>query len=324
MNLHRINFKAMGSRCELQLYGSERQAQATAWQAIEQVRALEKKYSRYRSDSVTSIINASAGTGEAIEVDQETAALLDYAQVLHQQSDGLFDITSGILRQAWDFKSKRVPHQRELDKLLPNIGWQHVEWQAPKIRLPREGMELDFGGYVKEYTADKVADLCRTLGIEHGLVNLGGDIHLLGPHPDGSPWQVGIQNPRPVSETRIGEAIATIELTEGAIATSGDYERFMLVDGVRHCHLLNPVTGQSLQPRYASASVVGARCLIAGSFTTIALLKSQEQPHWLAEQGLPHLLIDQQLRLHGSLEASAAVPGPSRIHKKTQSLYATV
>lgn len=304
MELYSIGFKAMGSRCELQLYAAKQQAQTVATQAVDLVRALEKKYSRYRAESVTSRINAAAGIGEPVAVDTETAALLDYADTLYQQSGGLFDITSGILRQAWDFKSNRLPTPEQLTRLLPRIGWHQVEWEAPHIHLPIKGMELDFGGYVKEYTADRVADLCRSEGIEHGLVNLGGDLHVVGPHPDGSPWRVGIQNPRCPER-----AIATIALCEGAIATSGDYERYMLVDGVRYCHLLNPLTGESLQPAYASASVIGARCLIAGSFSTIALLKSRAEPHWLAEQGLPYLLIDQQLHLQGTLET-----GDPRVH----------
>jgi len=315
MELHKAGFKAMGSRCELQLYGPKKRAQAIAGKAVALVRELEKKYSRYRDDSVTSRINKAAGSGEFIEVDEETAGLLDFAEVLYQQSDGLFDITSGILRQAWDFKSNRRPDAQLLAQLLPRVGWPRVEWQSPWIRLPDVGMELDFGGYVKEYTADKVADLCRDLGINHGLVNLGGDIHLLGPHPDGSPWQVGIQNPR-----RTNGAIASISLTEGAIATSGDYERYMIIDGVRYCHLLNPYSGASLQPRFASASVIGARCLIAGAFSTIALLKSPAEPEWLAEQGLPYLLIDTQLRLHGTLEAM----NPSIHRPHTQQAHATL
>lgn len=299
--LHRAAFNAMGSRCEVQLYGPEATAKAVAARAVERVRALEAKYSRYRSDSVTSRINAAAGTGKAVEVDAETAALLDYAATLFEQSDGLFDITSGVLRKAWDFKAEQLPSEEQIAALAPLIGWAKVDWQAPFVRLPQAGMELDFGGYVKEYTADCVADLCRSAGIENGMVNLGGDIHVIGPHPDGTPWQVGIQHPR-----KPDVAIARIPLAQGAIATSGDYERYMVVNGIRYCHLLHPSTGHSLHPAFASVSVVAARCLIAGSFTTIALLKSPEDPNWLSEQGLPYLTTDQQLRLGGSMETGVS------------------
>lgn len=293
MKLHSINFKAMGSPCELQLYLEDSKASSIGQQIKDLIYYYEAKYSRYQSSSVTSRINASAGI-EAIELDEETAKLIDYAAVLHQQSDGLFDITSGILRRAWDFKSQSLPASQQLEELLPKIGWEKVQWNSPEIYLPHAGMEIDFGGYVKEYTADVVADFCLENGIHHGLINLGGDIHVLGPHPDGSPWRVGIQHPR-----QINKAIASVDIPQGAIATSGDYERFMVINGIRYSHLLNPFTGQSIQPRYASVSIIAARCLIAGSFSTIALLKSVDEPDWLNAVELPHLIVDQEMNLSG-------------------------
>lgn len=301
MQLHAINFKAMGSRCELKLYLPDATASKIGQQAMAFVHQLEAKYSRYRADSITSAINAAAGKPQAVQLDDETAKLIDYAAVLHQQSDGLFDITSGILRNAWNFRSNLVPSEAQLAQLLPLIGWQQVEWQSPYIRLPQTGMEIDFGGYVKEYIADATASFCLEQGVAHGLINLGGDIHVIGPHLDGSPWQVGIQHPR-IPET----AIATIAIERGAITTSGDYERFMMVDGIRYSHLLNPFSGQSIQPHYASASVIAPQCIVAGSFTTIALLKSRDEPDWLEEVGLPYLTVDQQMNIKGSIATEKA------------------
>ena len=188
MKLHSIKFKAMGSPCELQLYMDDKHASVIGQQACSLINQVEARYSRYQTSSITSRINAAAGAA-AIELDDETARLIDYANVMHQQSDGLFDITSGILRNAWNFKSRQVPSPQQLEQLLPLIGWQHVEWHAPFFRLPRAGMEIDFGGYVKEYTADLVANFCVQAGIHHGLINLGGDIHVIGPHLDGTPWR---------------------------------------------------------------------------------------------------------------------------------------
>jgi thiamine biosynthesis lipoprotein len=274
----------------------DHQASAIGQHISDIIQKLENKYSRYQTNSITSKINASAGTEEPTELDSETAGLIDYASVMHQQSNGLFDITSGILRNAWNFKSQALPERKQLDQLLPLIGWGKAEWLAPFFRLPLKGMEIDFGGYVKEYTADVVADFCMQEGIKHGLINLGGDIHVMGPHPDGSPWRVGIQHPR-----NIHKAIATIEIPQGAIATSGDYERFMIIDGTRYSHLLNPITGQSIQPKYASASVIAPRCIVAGSFSTITLLKSLTNPHWISNANLPYLLVDQDMKVSGSL-----------------------
>jgi len=181
-------------------------------------------------------------------VDAETAALLDYAEIGFRHSGGLFDVTSGILRQAWDFKSGRVPRQAELDRLRTCIGWDKLIWRAPKLVVPEAGMELDFGGFVKEYAADRVAALCREGGIRSGLVDLGGDLCVVGPRlPQGPagpklPWRVGIRHPKEPAR-----AMATVDLGWGAIASSGDYERCIVVDGRRYGHILNPRTGWPVQ-----------------------------------------------------------------------------
>ena len=296
MQLHSISFKAMGSRCELKLYLPKKKASQIGQQIIAFVKQLEAKYSRYQEASITSKINAAAGQTNPVALDEETARLIDYAAILHQQSDGLFDITSGILRRVWNFKSNQIPSEDEIAQLLPLIGWQQVEWQTPFIRLPQTGMEIDFGGYVKEYIADAAASLCLEKGVEHGLINLGGDIHVIGPHPDGSPWQIGIQHPR-----KPHTAIATIDISQGAITTSGDYERFMMINGTRYSHLLNPFSGQSIQPFYASASVIAPQCIVAGSFSTLALLKSPTEPQWLQEVGLPYFTVDQHMQIAGTI-----------------------
>jgi FAD:protein FMN transferase len=295
MQLHRYPFKAMGSLCELQLYApSLAAADSAAAQAQRELQRLEAVYSRYREDSLVTRINRSAGRAEGIELDAETAALLDYAQQAWRESDGLFDITSGVLRRVWDFKSGRLPAQGEIDAVLPRIGWDKLRWENPRLWLPA-GMELDFGGYVKEYAADCAARVCRAAGIAHGLVDLGGDIALVGPHPDGGPWQVGIRNPRDPER-----ALARIPLTAGAIASSGDYERYLEIGGQRYCHILNPKTGWPVQG-LAGVSVVAEHCLIAGTATTVAMLKgADEGPRWLAALGLPYLCIRPDGRLLGS------------------------
>ncbi len=296
MQLHTHRFKAMGSPCEFKYYASVKHNTRLFTSARQRLQVLEDKYSRYLDTSVTSNINNAAGLADAVKVDQETAALLHYADTLHTQSDGLFDITSGILRKAWNFRSGKLPNNETLEALLPLIGWDKVEWNPPYLHLPRKGMEIDFGGFVKEYAADQLAQVLTTEGVSCGLVNLGGDVVILGPHPDGSPWQVGIQHPR---EAR--QAIVQIPLHQGAIATSGDYERFMLIDGTRYCHLLNPFSGWPVQARFASASVVAEQCLIAGSFSSTAMLKSESDPQWLNNSGLAFLMVDQNMALSGNI-----------------------
>jgi thiamine biosynthesis lipoprotein len=296
----RFAFRAMGSPCELLLYGDDPARTAgVAREARAEVARLERKYTRYREDSLTSAIQRSAGDPAGIEVDPETAALLDYAETSFRESDGLFDITSGVLRRAWNFRSGRLPSRSEVAALLRLVGWRKLRWRRPRLVLPRAGMELDFGGCVKEYAVDRAAELCRGLGVSHGLVDLGGDLAAIGPHPDGSPWIVGIRDPR-----RPGRALASLPLRSGAIATSGDYERCMLVGGKRYGHVLDPRTGWPVSG-LASASVVARQCLVAGTATTVALLRGERGgPRWLASLGVPHLWVD----AHGAVGGTLAAP----------------
>jgi thiamine biosynthesis lipoprotein len=296
MALERFRFRAMGSPCELKLHGRSRAALAPlAERCVREIARLELKYSRFRDDSLTAAIDRSAGCEEGIVVDEETAALLDFADTAHRESGGRFDPTSGVLRRVWDFRSNRLPDPDALAQVRGLVGWSKLRWQRPRLVLPIPGMQLDFGGFVKEYAADRVASLCREAGLVSGLVDLGGDLAVVGPHPDGSPWQVGIRNPR-----RPSEAIARIALASGGIATSGDYERCMIVDGIRYPHLLDPRTGESFRGGPASVSVTAPLCLVAGAATTIAMLHAEDESRgFLADLGLPHLVIRQDGRIVG-------------------------
>jgi thiamine biosynthesis lipoprotein len=285
MKLFRQTFHAMAGEHELQLACDDiALAQRAAAVAIADVQRIEAKYSRYREDSVTSRINAASGA-RAVEIDGETAALMRYADQCYAQSDGLFDITSGVLRRAWNFRSDppRVPSAQELAPLIDLIDWPHVEWSATSVRLPRKGMEIDFGGIGKEYAADRVATICVEHGLHHGMVSLGGDIRAIGPQADGAPWRVGIRHPRVANA-----AIAGFDLAQGALATSGDYERYFDVGGKRYCHILNPRTGMPVT-HWQSISVVSPLCVVAGSCATIAMLLEDRGASFLDAQDVQWL-----------------------------------
>lgn len=293
--LHRFPFRAMASPCELHLYGEDAaQVEAAARAASLEVARIEKKYSRYLDDSVASAINRSAGSPRGLSLDEETAALLDYAATAWEQSDGLFDITSGALREVWDFRSGRLPAERDVTRVLDRVGWQRIDWRRPVLRMPA-GMQIDFGGYGKEYAADRASEVCLRRGITSGLVDLGGDVRIVGPAPDGESWSVGIRDPR-----RPSGALVSLDLETGGIATSGDYQRFMVVDGRRYSHLLDPRTGWPVSG-LTSVSVVAARCLVAGTASTIAMLKGAGGAEWLDGLGLPNLRVDVDGRVSGSL-----------------------
>ena len=277
----------MASDCEVRLAGvSAARAQTLAALAIAEVRRIETKYSRYRADSVVSHINAAAGNGELIAIDAETAQLLAFATQLFELSDGLFDATSGVLRRVWDFKTGRKPSPQQLKDVLPCIGWNHVQWNDQTATLALPDMELDFGGFGKEYAADRAATLLANEGAQHGLVNLGGDIRVIGPQADGSPWLMGIRNPR-----QDNTVIASIPISTGALATSGDYERFFVDEGQRFCHILNPKTGWPAQ-HWQSISVIAPVCVAAGAMSTTAMLKGPDAIAFLEGQGVSYLAVD--------------------------------
>ena len=310
MFFERLVFRAMGSPCALALYAESRAEIASVADAcFREVARLEQKFSRFREDSLATRINRSAGDPSGIELDAETSALLDFADTAYCESGGRFDPTSGVLRKVWDFRSGQRPSPESIAATLPRIGWAKVQWEAPRLILPIEGMELDFGGFVKEYAADRVAELARSRGIRSGLVDLGGDLAVIGPHPDGESWLVGIRNPRNPEQ-----AIARIALKSGGLATSGDYERFMIIDGVRYSHLLDPRTGESFRAGPACVSVTADHCLIAGVTSTIAMLHEEgEAEAFLAHVGLSHLAITQQGHLHGSARLISSSPDEPRM-----------
>ncbi len=296
MAIRSFSFTAMASPCFLHFEAeNDLVAEVAASDAMDEVRRIEQRYSRYRPESELSRINAVAKDGGETEVDAETAALLDFAFAAYEKSGGLFDITSGLLRKAWNFDVAALPAPGTIAPLLARIGLDHVRWQNPVIGFARPGMELDFGGIGKEYAVDRAVEVLRSYGIAHGLVDLGGDIGVTGPQPDGAPWRIGIGHPRETDGI-----LAHVPLASGGLAGSGDYERFIEVGGRRYCHILDPGTGMSAQDLQA-VSVIAKTCLAAGAIATTAMLKGREGPAWLATLGLPHLYVDETGAVGGTL-----------------------
>ena len=293
-SLYHFPFNAMGSPCELKFYAeNEVSAKEVADKVIADVQRIEQRYSRYREDSVLSGINRAAEDGGSIAVDDETMALLNYANTCYKQSSGMFDISSGILRKAWDFKTQKIPKKAEIKQLLKSIGWKKIKLGEKEISFSVPGMHLDFGGIGKEYAVDRAAAICWQHGVQHGLVNLGGDIKIIGPHIDGKPWMVGICHPR-----KANELLTRLSLYSGGVASSGDYQRCIEINGTRYSHVLNPKTGWPVRG-LASVTVIAEQCVIAGSACTIAMLMEGRGKQWLKKLGVRHIWVDQKGEIGG-------------------------
>jgi thiamine biosynthesis lipoprotein len=288
MNFHQHNFTAMASPCKFLLQGEDYIVQQACLKAQAEVLRIEKKFSRYSDSSLLQAINSNAGI-KRTPIDAETVGLLNYAQLCYQQSDGLFDITSGVLRQAWKFKSNALPREEMLQRLLPLINFSSVQWDHDTIFLPNRNMEIDFGGFGKEYAADRAAEVFQSLGVQHGIVDLGGDIKVIGDKADKSGWDIGIQDPQHPES-----AISNIILHQGAMATSGNYERFMQIKGQHYCHIIKANTGWPVN-YWASVTVLAAQCLVAGSLATLAMLAESSGKEWLEGQKVDFFAID----IHG-------------------------
>jgi thiamine biosynthesis lipoprotein len=235
----------MASPCEVLVEGDDRTVALRALSiAAAEARRIEWKFSRYRPDSVVGRINRCDAD---VDVDEESARLLDFAAALFTMSGGKFDITSGALRRAWIFDgSDRVPNAEAVSKCRRDVGWTRVRWRDGRIRL-EPGMEIDLGGIGKEYAVDRAARLVASaLPQRSCLVNFGGDLAVTVPRRDGGSWRVGIE------EARVdGNARRVVELVNGGVATSGDARRYLLKDGVRYPHILDPSTGWPVRRRSA-------------------------------------------------------------------------
>lgn len=276
-----VTFRAMASPCEVLLDTDDHElARQLGQAAAHEAQRIEAKYSRYLPDSIVSAINRSQG--QPVVVDEETAALLDYATECHRLSGGKFDITSGVLRRCWRFDgSDRLPDPVMVKSLLPLIGFHKVNWRCPQISLP-PGMEIDFGGFGKEYAVDQALAIVSARHQIAALVNFGGDLAANRPNRCGS-WEVAVERPDTDREPRL-----LLDLAQGALATSGDTHRFLLRDGVRYSHILDVRDGWPVREVPRSVSVVASSCVAAGLLATLAMLNGKNAESFLDSQEVPY------------------------------------
>lgn len=274
-------FTAMASPCELLIETADKQlAQHLSLLAFNETQRIEHKFSRYRNDNLLYKINHAQG--QPLTIDVETHRLLTFANTCFELSDGMFDLTSGVLRQAWKFDgSDQLPTDEQVAALLPFIGWKKVHFNSETVTLPT-GMELDLGGIGKEYAVDCVAKLCQ-LNAPHTsvVVNFGGDIQVTQPRKQNQYWHIGIES---LEDSQ--SAVKLLQIKSGGLATSGDARRYLLKDGQRFSHILNPKTGYPAIDAPRSVTVAAPHCIQAGLMATLALLHGQQAEAFLQQQNL--------------------------------------
>ena len=302
----------MDTGVDLQIYSSgAREGEQVKKALFDEMKRLERLLSYRDSESEVAKINRAAGK-KPVAVSPETVEVIREALAYGEISGGAFDPTIAPLLELWGFQEGdyRVPGPEELREAAGAVDYRLVEAEETSVRLARPGMALDLGGIAKGYIVDRGLDLLKRRGISHALINAGGDVGILGPKADGSPWRVGVKHPR--NET----LLAVIPWDRrGAIVTSGDYERFFEKDGVRYHHILDSQTGA---PAHAltSVTVVAPTAVQADALSTAIFVLGPERGLALVEElpGVEALLVDPQfaLLISSGLRGLVELPGEKK------------
>lgn len=291
----RGNFTAMASPCEVLSRAGRAAAQRQLQAVADEAWRIERKYSRYLPGNIVDRMNSADGC--AVEVDGETADLLDFAANLYRLSDGMFDVTSGALREVWQFDgSDRVPCAADVARVMERVGWHRVSWHRPYLAMA-PGMQVDFGGIAKEYAVDRAAAAAASIDDAACLVNFGGDLAAVGATTDAPPWLVGIESLAP----HAAAPLRRIRLAHGGLATSGDARRFLLKDGRRLGHILDTRTGWPVTGAPRSVTVAADTCTVAGMLATLAMLRGAAAEGFLEREDVRHWCIRLELPAQAEL-----------------------
>jgi thiamine biosynthesis lipoprotein len=236
----RLSRTLMGTLWTIEAVDSGRQEEArrAIGQAFDEIARIEALMSEWMPDSPVSRINRAAGV-ESVEVSEELVAIIRRGLDYGDRSEGAFDITWRGMGGVWRFDDGfQVPDPRKVDQARRNVGYRAVRVEGNRVRLERKGMAIGLGGIAKGYAVDRAARVLRDAGFNDTLVAGAGDMLASGTKA-GRGWRLGIQDPR----RERGALLGSVELSGGAISTSGDYERFRIVDGARYHHIIDPRTG---------------------------------------------------------------------------------
>ena len=264
--------------------------------AFEEIRIIENLMSVHLEDSEVSQINANAGV-EGIEVDDRTLAVIKRGKYFGDITGGLFDITIGSLTKIWSITATdpTIPSHQEIARQLKNVDYNQIQIEGNKVKLNYSNGYIDLGGIAKGYAADRTALILRKAGITRGLVNLGGDIVAIGARNEERDWKIGIQHPREAMNV----LIATVDIADSTVVSSGDYERFFIQDGVRYHHIFNPKTGYPAETDLVSVTIIADSAMDGDGFSTaLFVMNSQKAIDFIESfDGLEGVLITDDLQI---------------------------
>jgi thiamine biosynthesis lipoprotein len=292
----------MGTRVAVELWSEDAALATRAMEAvIAEMRRTDELMSTYKPESQLSAVNAHAFEGP-VEVDPEIIEVVTRSFDFSRMSAGAFDVTYASVGYLYDYRARQRPSGEQVTAALPAVDYRQVQVDSKRntIRFLRPGMRIDLGGIAKGYAVDRSIEILRELGIEHAMVNAGGDTRLLGDRR-GKPWIVGVRDPR-----NEGRMVTRLPLENEAISTSGDYERYFEEDGVRYHHILVPGTGKS-PDAVRSATVIGANATRTDGLTkTVFILGVERGMEFIRRQGDVEAVIvdrDGQVFYSAGLEA---------------------
>jgi len=265
--------------------------------ALAEIEKLDRLLNFFSPESEVSHINKNAGIS-VIKVTPDMLDVLDMSLMVSKNTEGAFDVTIGPVITLYDFYKKIKPEDSVIKKNLSFVNYKDliIDRNESAVFLKKRGMLIDLGGISKGYAADKAVEVLKRKGIHAGLVSVAGDIKAFGLKPDGRPWKIGIRNPR--AKGQEDDILATIELRDMAISTSGDYERFFILNGRRYHHLLNPKTGCPAEESQ-SVSIITNRAVFTDAFATgIFILGPEKGMRVLEKMGFDGVIVDSQGKVH--------------------------
>ena len=267
--------------------------------AVAETKRIENLISDWIPTTQISEINRNAGI-KPVKVDKELFELVERAIKISQITKGAFDISYASMDKIWKFDGtmKAMPTKEAIKKSVEKIGYKNIilDKKEQTILLKIPGMKLGLGGIGQGYIADKVKDLLFSKGCTSGIINVSGDINAWGKKPDGNPWTIGIVNP--LNKNKI---FATFPLLDNAVETSGSYEKFVIFDGIRYSHIIDPRTGYPAKG-IVSVSVFAKQTEIADALATGIFVLGVEVGLDLVNQikGIECIIVDDQGKIHSS------------------------